>query len=545
MARTRITRRDALLGGIAATVAVSTAAHATPVPDDEIIRVAPDHWSFETARTHRRVVPFGSNLVLSSKDDLNLFGPRYTHDRYEAILAACEGVGINILKVFLPIYVLLPDPQVAGEAHVAPGYLENLDDFLALCTKHHIRAVVTLAEWGGHTLAWWKDGGQYFGRNPWKTDPGIDSLDILCHFWRQLGRRLRGNPAVFAYSPTVEWSIPAGNLTPPWAPTEDKAGLVPGDIALWYWRAWLEAKYRTVDALNRAHGATYASFGDVPPAQYAYDFAAHKYVAGDRAVLDYSNFREWTTLRYFRPQIAAVRKVDPTHMVTISNHERCWNLWEGAARHFLGYTPFEEKVLVDYVTHHDNRDEAEIGKSRTMETVVRELKVMGRFAYAGRPMPVIAEEFTFASVDPKRSAEGQAAMVRGTVGSLSGWMTWYLQYPNGANEADAIHQSAWFDANLKPTPWGETARSLHAEIERGSPRRKPAARTIKLERSVELGPKTLSTLIRETQRPASEGPSDYTVAHERDLDIRLAGDAVPHAAKYRCAPVIAGNLCPF
>ncbi len=515
-----ITRREALLGCAAWTLAA--AATGESPPGDEIIRVAPDRWTFETSRTHRRFVPFGSNLVLSSQEDLNSFGPRYSHDRMDHVLAACEGVGINILKVFLPIDKLLPDPQIPGTARIAPGYLDNLDDFLALCTRRHIRAVVTLAEWGGHTLTWFKEGGQCFGRRPWKRDPGIDSLDVLTHIWRILGHRLRGNPAVFAYSPEVEWSVPDGNLFGSWEPSSPAGALVPGEIALWYWRAWLEAKYHTVGALNRAHGTAYQAFSDVPATSHAYDEHAHRYVAGDRAVLDYSNFREWTTLRYFRPQIAAIREADPTHMVTISNHERSWNLWEGAARHFLGYTPAEEKPLVDYVTLHDNRGEFELAQGRTLADIVKELEVLGRFAYAGRPCPVIVEEFTYGSPDATRSAEGQAAMVRGSIGHVSGWMTWYLQtIENGDDDA---HRSAWLDASLRPTPWGETARSLRAELERGSTARKPAARTIRLDRSVELVPKSMGALLHERQRPESEGPSDYLVPHERDLDIRLPGE---------------------
>jgi hypothetical protein len=433
-------------------------------------------------------------------------------------------VGLNILKVFLPVSNLLPDPQAPGEAHIAPGYLENLDDFLALCTQHHIRAVVTLAEWGGHTLAWFREGGQCFGRRPWKTDAGIDSLELLANFWRQLGKRLRGNPAVFAYSPVVEWSVPDGNLIGGWTPDDASAPLLAGEIPLWYWRAWLEAKYRTIAALNHAHGTSYSAFSDVPPTNHAYDEQARRYVAGDRAVLDYSNFREWMSLRYFRPQVAAIREADPTHMVTISNHERCWNLWAGAARHFLGYTPAEEKGLVDYVTHHDNREEAELARGRTMEDIVRELEVMGRFAYAGRPTPVMVEEYTFSSPDAKRSAEGQAAMVRGTVGHVSGWSNWFLQHVGPANGAAPTDVAAWLDADLRPTPWGEAAHALHAEIERTGNPRKPAARVIRLDRAVELVPKGVSALGREMKRPASDGPTDYVVPHEKDLDIRLPGD---------------------
>ncbi len=105
------------------------------IPDDEFVHVAPDHWRFETTKTRRRFIPFGANLVLTSKEDLNNFGRRYGSERYDRILADCEKLRVNLLKVFLPVGSLLPDPQHPGEARIASGYLDNLEDFLRLCPK--------------------------------------------------------------------------------------------------------------------------------------------------------------------------------------------------------------------------------------------------------------------------------------------------------------------------------------------------------------------------------------------------------------------------
>lgn len=545
MAKREMTRREALAAGAAGALLAASEAQALAPgsPDDEFVRVAADRWTFETAATRRRFVPFGANLVLTSKEDLNLFGPCYATARYERILDAAAGVGVNILKVFLPIGSVLPDPQTQGETRIAPGYLDNLDDFLRLCRARSIRAVVCLSEWGVHGCRWWQEGGQYFGRTPWRTDPGIDCLDVLCRFWRILGTRLRDTPAVFSYTPAVEWTLPSGNMTPPWAPPEEDIGLVKGDVALWHWRAWALAKYGSLDAANRAWGTRYRRLDDVPLVDYRYDFARKAYGDADARVLDYQNFREWTSLRYFRPQIAALRAVDPNHMVTISNHMRSWNLWEGAARHFLGYTPAEQTPLVDYLTHHANYDENDLSGGRTMQSVLREIEVMCRFARAGRPMPVVIEEHTFATSDPGRTAEAHRAMVRATVGHASGWMTWYLQYPEGANEADTRHRMAWLNDDLTPTPWGLAAREVRAELEGGDLRRKRARRVVQLDRARELVPKALGTLTACYMKPdACPGPVDYRVEHEPDLDLRLPGEAAPRSARLRCAPLLSGAL---
>ena len=101
------------------------------------------------------------------------------------MLSALEGLGFNIVKVFLPIWQVLPDPQVPGEARIAPGYLDNLEDFLRLAGHHHIRVVVSLACWGGNEIKWWHEGGEYYGRHPWRRTRALTRLTCL----RAFGRR--------------------------------------------------------------------------------------------------------------------------------------------------------------------------------------------------------------------------------------------------------------------------------------------------------------------------------------------------------------------
>jgi hypothetical protein len=484
------------------------------VADGEFIRVAPDTWSFEGADSHARFIPFGSNLVLSSKEDLNLFGPRYASERLESVLAACEKLHITLLKVFLPIAQVLPDPQVPGEVRIAPGYLDNLENFLGLCRNHHIRAVVSLTCWGGNGIRWWQDGGQYFGRKPWKTDGGIDSLDVLTRFWTELAGRFKDNPTIFAYTPTVEWTFPATNLT--WIPPQGYSPVLPNETGQWYWRYWAAEKYKTVESLNAAWDAHYGSFEDITLPDYGYDGAAHRYVDHEQKIFDYQNFREWTTLRYLTPQLAAIRAAAPNHMVTISNHMRFWDLWEGAAQHFLGTTPCEQKPYIDYVTFHANYHENEKVPDRTDADMVHQTQVLARFVAAGKPMPIILEEFTYTSRDPKRVAEMQQALLEGTVGHVSGWLNWYLMYPadpaEGADSTDPEAQSGWMTPDLEPTPWGLAARTLYEKLQAQDLHRIPPKSVVTLDRRTELIPKGPTQVTRHYRDfdPAAH-PIDYVI----------------------------------
>lgn len=503
------------------------AAHAGEVKDSEFIRAAPDNWSFEGAETHARFIPFGSNLVLSSKEDLNLFGPQYSPERFEKILAACASLRINLLKVFLPIGQVLPDPQAPGEVHVAPGYFDHLADFLTRCRKHDIRAVVALTEWGGNGCAWWQEGGQYFGRQPWKNDGGIDSLGVLRGFWKELATRFKDEPALFSYTPAVEWTFPATNLT--WQPPHGHQATLSSEAALWYWRAWVKAKYKAIEPVNQAWGTAYASFDEVDLPDYGYDAAAKRYRGSESKIFDYQNFREWASLRYMKTQLAAIRAADPNHMTTISNHMRFWDLWEGVAEHFLGVTPAEQKPYVDYVTYHANFAEDDPAPGRTDADIAHFVQVMARFTGAGKPMPIILEEFTYVARDPERVAEVQRRIVEETIGHVSGWTTWYLMFPlDPAEGADSIApgaQSGWLTPDLQPTRWGETARALFDKLRGMDLARRPAKSVVALERRIELVPKGPGQVTRHCREYDPEAqPIDYQIAHEPDLDIVLPGE---------------------
>lgn len=463
--------------------------------DNEFVRVAPDHWSFETSVSKSPFVPLGTNFVLNEKRYLNLFGPEvYDGRQYERALAALEGLGLNVVKVFLPIAEVLSDPQVPGDVRIAPGYLDNLEDFLRVAHRHRIRVVVALASWGGNRIKWWHEGGEYFGRRPWRTGPGVDSLDVLARFWTRVATRLRDNPSVFSYTPAVEWTFPAGNLT--WSPPK-KWGCLDTEPGRFYWRAFLEARYGgAIAELNRAYGTAYDDFAAVTLPDFGYHFKSKQYADPDAKILDYQNFREWASRRYFKPQIAAIRAADPNHMVTISNHmRRPIGLWEGAARVFSGFSVPEESDMVDYLTTHDNYSQSQLKPGQTIEDVVHQSVVQARFCNAFDVKPLVIEELTFASPDPERVADSQAKMVLGTVGHASGWMNWYLQFPHDANNADSLgpDRSAILDDDFRPTPWGHRFRAVAAQLRRADLSHLPAKSTIALDREKELVPHAMGT----------------------------------------------------
>ncbi len=451
-------------------------------PEDELIRVAPDRWTFETSRSHRRFVPWGANFVLRDRKSLDMFAPGvYDRALYGTVLAALEALNVNIVKAFLPIGRVLPDPQGPG-ATIAAGYLENVADFLTLARARRIRVVLTLAEWWGNDVRWWHDGGEYFGRSPWRAE-GVDSLAVLASFWSQVGERFRGDPTIFSYALCVEWSLPNHNLTTTPQPT----GRVETEPGLWYWRRWALSRRRSLPALNRAWRTAYASIDEIPLVDYSYDAEARAYLDDMAKILDYQDFREWASFRYFRPQVEALRRADPGRMIAIGNLCRPpGSLWEGAARHFSGFSAPEETVLVDYMACHDNREASEPADGDIVD-VVRDMQLRLRASSARRRMPVIMEEFSLSgTADAGLVTAVGTAMVRGSIGHCSGWMRWFLQAWDGES-ADGL-----LDADLRPTAWGLAFGALGApggEVASADLRRLRGRRVVRMNRRSELVPR--------------------------------------------------------
>jgi hypothetical protein len=185
-------------------------------------------------------------------------------------------------------------------------------------------------------------------------------------------------------------------------------------------------------------------------------------------------------------------------MVTISNHmRRPIGLWEGAARYFMGFSVPEQSNLVDYLTTHDNHSESQLKPGQTVEDVIHSSILSVRFCNAFKLMPVIIEEFTFASPDPNKVADAQEKMVLGTVGHASGWMNWYLQYPHDANEADTPGQdkSAILNDDFTPTLWGLRARELIRKLASMDLSRQPPATIIDVDRQQALVPRAWGHIL--------------------------------------------------
>jgi hypothetical protein len=395
---------------------------------------------------------------------------------------------------------------------VEPGYLDNLEEFLGLAYEHNIRVIVTLAEWGGNKLEWWHAGGEYWGGEPYTT--GADSLDVLVRFWRRLGIRLAYNPTVFSYNMCVEWSMPNSNMT------HVKEGEVLSTApARYYWREFLRAVYEDdIEALNKAYGTEHASFTEVPVVDYAFDTETREYSDPEKKILDWQYFRQWSTNRYFKAQIEALRDADDTHMITIGNHSRqAFAGWPAAAKHTSAAVR-EQDNLVDYISIHNNIKPVEHDK---VEAALRNMVLNLRFSCPEEMMPVMLEEYSFQSDDPEKVADLQEKLVLAAVGHASGTMGWFMRYPEKVSEGPS--GIMYRDLNL--APWGERAKELAPRLMKMDHSRKEAKQTIETDRAECMVPKAQGPQLKINQNwDEYNHPVDFKWERNPYLNLKLIGE---------------------
>lgn len=473
----------------------------------DFIKVSPDGWNFEEATSGKRFIPFGSNFVFNYYTEKGkpehewslgiLVEPVFRRDIVEKVFASAAHMHMNIMKVFLPINLTLPDPQGGDRARIAdmhPSLFERLDYVFDLAEKYGIYLSLTLAEWGGGTLQWFHDGGEFFGSA--SKDAAVDSYRILADFWKQIAMYAKDRPQLFSYNLAVEFYIPDGN----WGAQKSSNGNE------WYmfseryahdaFRAFLKTKYVEVGKLNQAHEESYNSFDEVKaPPVITWDKQAGCYNISRQVVIDYNEMKEAVTYFFFKNCVDAIRSVDTRHMVTAGLHPDQVGMAPKGFGYKIAGLNNREYDIFDYVTVHlytnlaylidrpslptEGYGTAEAHCTSKEELIKRrrECLLYARFIHSGRPL--MLEEFGHHVVDEEESYTETYNLLHELIGHVSGFMLWSL----GDHPIMEKYIPSMMDLNLDVNEWGEKWKRLFepgGEVYELPTERAPANATIRL-----------------------------------------------------------------
>ncbi len=486
----------------------------------ERIRVDAERWGFVGDTSGAAFVPFGGSLPIPSSPEHDLLGPHNDISRTRLTLDRCAALGTNVLRLFLPITSLAPHASRRnGSVDWDKSRVERLERVLLLSQESGIRLVIAFTLKHAGSLSWWRQGDTVFGKPLFRSDDAPCALTMHTQIVSEVVQRLRNHPAIFAWSVAAEWMLP----DPSWGPsaTDDGWGTT---AARFYWMQYALARYNgQLDRLNRAWGTSYHSPPDITLPTISWHPAAKRYATSPVMVSDYQLFREWASLRFLRPQISAIRRASPGHLVTCGMPMRQWNLAAGEAALFTGLSTPSISPWVDYVTVHFHGGAAAVSSA----SQAHQLEIACRFAWSGERRPVVIEEMDAHGSTDRERAQRLHEWIRATIGHASGWMTTQVQHSTPPSASDTTDRGAWIDEAMRPTFWGQTARSIRTEVETANRTRKPPRRTITLDRQRELAPVMPSTLLSEADQYARRPqPVDFRVEPDPALQVTLTGDEI-------------------
>ena len=349
----------------------------------EFIKVAGDHWHFETNISGTAFTPFGTNYYDPESYGTNVVwdNPAFTAPnvisnfdsvRTRVHFTQLQALGANVVRIFLSTVKFEPTLYSLDETS-----FQKVDKIIELAKEYDLRIIFDLVEvWEGAPEDGWLSWDYY-------SDPvSVKGLEFLV---RAFGSRYRDEPAIFAWDltnePSTKWSDgPMDELWTEWTHLkyEDEANLG---------IAWSDFPYS---------GESWNNIG-VP--------SESMNVLNDQRLFDFQLFREDVAYNWTKRLVDAIRQVDENHMITVGLIQ-----WSVPFKQniespggYAGFNPQKIAPLLDYVSVH--------GYDWWDGHAAVYVQGLLRYCYAGKP--VLLEEYQY-----------HRSTVEATMGSASGWVSW-------------------------------------------------------------------------------------------------------------------------
>jgi hypothetical protein len=346
--------------------------------------------------------------------------------------------GFNTIRVFLTLDSFHQQPgQVRAEG------VEKFRQLLAICRDLGIRVVPSGPDHWEGIPAWLKENDP-----PHQVKDQFADEEVLRAneaWWEAFTALFRDDPTILAWDllnePSVRWESPAMKVR---------------------WNQWLEQKYGTVDKMAAAHGLS----PEQVPALGQIDAPRPEPAWGDPRLYDYQLFRESIADAWTRRLVAAVRRGDPHHLVTIGQIQWASTAYLPSVQQYAAFNLSENAKLVDFVTMHfypiapprpcDSPEGVE-RNGEYLEAVLRECSVgkpvmIGEFAwYGGGELQVDGR-----TVMPAQSLEDQVTwnqkLLEVSRGRVCGWLHW--AFADTPTSRDLTRWSGLWTEDLQLKPWG-------------------------------------------------------------------------------------------
>lgn len=286
-------------------------------PKLHLVTVAPNGDGFVESNSGHAYVPWGTNYY-----DPNTGWPPQVWKQFDAEqvrmhFQMMSEMGVNVARIFLAAATFQPDVDTIDEQA-----LEKLDTLIGIARQAGIRLILTGPDHWEGTPAYWEPD----------RFAGEDALKALENFWTVVAQRYQGEPTILAWDllnePAMPWALES------WQPR---------------WNAWLKAKYENQEGLKNAWGDDLhaeETLGTVT-------IPENRAKKGSPRLLDWQRFREHLADRWVQRQAEAIRRVDPTHLITVGYIQWSYPVARpGEPELYSAFNPHRQAQWLDFISVH-------------------------------------------------------------------------------------------------------------------------------------------------------------------------------------------------
>jgi endo-1,4-beta-mannosidase len=401
----------------------------------DLIVVTSDGKGFAERDSGRSYIPFGTNYYDPHTGWAPKIWQQFDAENVREHFRIMSKHGVNCARVFLTAGSFQPDSETISEKS-----LKKLDILLKIAAETGIRLILTGPDhWEGSPSYWRPDR---FG--------GEKALRALEYFWEVFGQRYKGKPAIFAWDllnePHLPWFI------------EEWRGR---------WNTWLKTTYVNRDKLKTAWGDELTEkdlWGEVAVPENKGD-------AGNPRLQNWQNFREYLADEWVRRQVKAIRRVDPTHLITVGYIQWSYPLVRpGHPGRYAAFNPHRQKHWLDFLTIHFYPTRgAPFGSEDNWSKNLSYLQAVLAYSHTGKPV-VLGEFGWYGDGAPQnhpylteaQQADWISAEIEVSRALADGWLSW--PFADSPSSTDISLFAGLVKSDLTVKAWGRKFKELAANL---------------------------------------------------------------------------------
>lgn len=401
----------------------------------QLIAVATDGQGFVERDSGRSYIVFGTNYYDPHTGWAPKLWQQFDAERVRQHFAIMRELGVNCARVFLTAGSFQPTPE-----HIEEPALKKLDKLVEIARESGIRLLLTGPDHWEGTPSYWRPD----------RFAGEAAVHALEHFWEVVGSRYKGEPAIFAWDllnePELPWFVEH------WHPQ---------------WNAWLQKTYESYDALKAAWGDELTEtdrWGEVAVPKNQPDL-------GSPRLRDWQHFREHLADEWVRRQAEALRRADPTHLVTVGYIQWSYPLvHSGPPGRYAAFNPRRQTRWLDFVTvHFYPTMGGPFSSDENWQKNLAYLQAVLAYCHAGKPA-VLGEYGWYGGGAPQQhpyltedqQAEWIGAEIQTSRCLVSGWLSW--PFADTPTSRDISKFAGLVKSDLTVKAWGRKFEELAANL---------------------------------------------------------------------------------